>query len=143
MDLADFNALDNRRLEVVADGLTLWRGAQLAVDTTLVSPLCRDGSARRRAAHHDGQRWEQLARGKKTHILNLPGKVAGRGRAVEQRDSSVPVFPCQSTSAECAFGAPGKDGVGLAATVERNPRMQRCKIVCSLFVGPLPVARDR
>ena len=24
--------------------------------------------------------------------------------------------------AECAFGAPGKDGVGLAATVERNPR---------------------
>ena len=27
------NALDNRRLEVVADGLTLWRRAQLAIDT--------------------------------------------------------------------------------------------------------------
>ena len=41
MDLAFFNALDSRRLEVVADGLTLWRGVQLAVDTTLVSPLSR------------------------------------------------------------------------------------------------------
>ena len=30
MDLAAFNALDSRRLEVVADGLTLWHGAQLA-----------------------------------------------------------------------------------------------------------------
>ena len=28
MDLAAFNALDSRRLEVVADGLTLWHGAQ-------------------------------------------------------------------------------------------------------------------
>ena len=28
MDLAAFNSLDNRRLEVVADGLTLWHGAQ-------------------------------------------------------------------------------------------------------------------
>ena len=39
MDLATFNALDGRRLEIVADGLTLWRGAQLAVDTAMVSPL--------------------------------------------------------------------------------------------------------
>ena len=54
MDLAAFNALDSRRLEVVADGLTLWHGAQLAIDTTLVSPLRRDGTARRRAANHDG-----------------------------------------------------------------------------------------
>ena len=30
MDLAVFDALDGRRLEM-ADGLTLWRGAQLAV----------------------------------------------------------------------------------------------------------------
>ena len=41
MDLGEFNALDGRRLEVVADGLSLWRGAQLAIDTTLVSPLSR------------------------------------------------------------------------------------------------------
>ena len=36
--------LDGRRLEVVADGLTLWGGAQLAIDTTLVSPFHQDGS---------------------------------------------------------------------------------------------------
>ena len=54
MDLAHFNALDSRRFEVVADGLTLWRCAQWAVDTILVSPLSRNGAARRRAANHDG-----------------------------------------------------------------------------------------
>ena len=36
MDLAAFNALDGRRLEIVADGLSLWQGAQLAIDTTMV-----------------------------------------------------------------------------------------------------------
>ena len=46
LDLAGVNVLDGRRLEVVADGLTLWHGAQLAKDTTLVSPLQRDGTAR-------------------------------------------------------------------------------------------------
>ena len=44
MDLARPDALDNRRLEVVADGLPLFQGAQLAVDTTAVSVLRRDGS---------------------------------------------------------------------------------------------------
>ena len=34
---------DSRRLEVVADGLPLFHGAQLAMDTTLVSPVGRDG----------------------------------------------------------------------------------------------------
>ena len=34
---------DNRRLEVVADGLPLFGGVQLAIDTTLVSALQGDG----------------------------------------------------------------------------------------------------
>ena len=37
-----------RRL-AVANGLHVWRGAQVAVDTTLVSPLHRDGQPRPRA----------------------------------------------------------------------------------------------
>ena len=41
---------DGRRLEVVADGLPLFGGVQLAVDTTLVSPLHCDGTARRHTA---------------------------------------------------------------------------------------------
>ena len=39
LDFVEFNAFDNRRVEVIAHGLTLWQGAQLAIDTTLVSPL--------------------------------------------------------------------------------------------------------
>ena len=39
MGLAVFDALDGRRLEVVADGLTLWHETQLAIDTILVSPV--------------------------------------------------------------------------------------------------------
>ena len=39
---------------VVVDGLPLFGGAQLAVDTTLVSTLHADGSTRRRAADEDG-----------------------------------------------------------------------------------------
>ena len=35
MDLAEHNRLDNRRLEVVADGLPLFGGVQFAMDTTM------------------------------------------------------------------------------------------------------------
>ena len=55
MDLARPNVLDNRRVEIVADGgLPLFMGAQLAVDTTIVSVLKRDGSVRTRCATIDG-----------------------------------------------------------------------------------------
>ena len=33
---------DGRHLEVVANGVPLFHGAQLAIDTTLVSPVGRD-----------------------------------------------------------------------------------------------------
>ena len=39
---------DDRRIEVIANGLPLWNGAQLAVDTTIVSPLTAAGGARSR-----------------------------------------------------------------------------------------------
>ena len=45
MDLRPPNIIDSRRLEVVADGLPLFGGVQLAVDTTLVSPLHCDRTA--------------------------------------------------------------------------------------------------
>ena len=38
LDLPPRAGADNRRLEVVADGLSLFHGAQLAIDTTMVSP---------------------------------------------------------------------------------------------------------
>ena len=81
MDLATFNALDGRRLEIVADGLTLWRGAQSAVDTTMVSPLRRDGSPKPRAANHDGAALEVARRKKETTYPELAGE-GGRARLV-------------------------------------------------------------
>ena len=44
LDLVPQERVDGRRLEVVADGLPLFHGAQLAVHTTVVAPLKRDGT---------------------------------------------------------------------------------------------------
>ena len=54
LDLLVPNVHDGRRLEIVAVGLPLFGGAQLVVDTTLVSPLRGDGSPRPNAAVRDG-----------------------------------------------------------------------------------------
>ena len=81
VDLAAFNVLDGRRLEVVADGLTLFRGAQVAIDTTVVSPLHRDGTASRRAADVDGAALEAARRRKERTYPGLSGD-GGRARLV-------------------------------------------------------------
>ena len=74
MDLGEFNALDGWRLEVVADGLTLCRGALLAIDTTLVSPLSRDGTASRRGANHDRAALQRARRRKEDTCPELSGE---------------------------------------------------------------------
>ena len=63
---------------MVADGLPLSGGVQLAVDTTLVSPLHCDGTAGRHTAHVDGAVLE-VARRKKE--ATYPELVALRARA--------------------------------------------------------------
>ena len=55
LDLLQHNVVDSRRLEVGADGLPFHGGAQLATDTTLVSPLQWDGRAIRGAAEKNGK----------------------------------------------------------------------------------------
>ena len=50
----DIPVVDERRIEVVANGLPLWHGVQLAVDTTLICPLGRDGAPHPRAAIEPG-----------------------------------------------------------------------------------------
>ena len=81
LDLREFNGLDGRRLEVIADGLSLWRGAQLAIDTTLVSPLHRDGTARRGAADRNGVALDAARRKKERAYPELSGDE-GRARLV-------------------------------------------------------------
>ena len=60
---------DNMRLEVVVDGLPLHGGAQLAVETTLVSARKGDGEPKRGAADHDGVALAATRRDKKKHTL--------------------------------------------------------------------------
>ena len=58
---------DERRIEVVANGLPLWHGAQVAVDTTLVSPLRSDGAPRPHADQEEGVALREARRKKRRH----------------------------------------------------------------------------
>ena len=75
----EFNGLGGRRVEVIADGLLLWHGAQLAIDTTLMSPLHGDGTARRGAANASGVALQAARRVKEATCPELSGE-AGRAR---------------------------------------------------------------
>ena len=67
-----------RRGEVVVDGLPLFQGAQMAIDTTLVCPLTREGVAQPRTATVNGARLEVARRRKEARYPELAGD---RGRA--------------------------------------------------------------
>ena len=69
---------DSRRIEVIADGLPLFHGEQLAVDATLVCALRRDGAARPGAATRDGV---ALAAARKRKERTYPELAGGQGRA--------------------------------------------------------------
>ena len=79
MDLAAHNNLAAHNMEVVADGLTLWHGARLAIDTTLVSPLRHDGSAKFRAADHDGAVLTEARRLKERTYSEVSGEGGRAG----------------------------------------------------------------
>ena len=90
MDLAVPIPGDSRRIEVLADGLALFGGVQLAIDTTLVSPLHADGTARPGAARNDGvalrvarrrkeRRYPELSgHNNRCRLVVLAGEVGGR-----------------------------------------------------------------
>ena len=67
---------DVRRLEVVVDGLPLFGGAQLAVDTTLACAWRSDGQPTTRAAVEDGARVTRARRRKEATYPELVGRHA-------------------------------------------------------------------
>ena len=80
---------DDRRIEVIANGLPLWNGAHLALDTTLVSPLTREGQPRRRtgrfagAALQDARKrtertYPELLNNQRCRLVVLASEVRGR-----------------------------------------------------------------
>ena len=81
LDIGVPNEADARRLEVVVDGLPLFHGAQLGVDTTLVSVLRRDGTPHPRCANEDGAALAAARRRKAARYPELAGQH-GRARLV-------------------------------------------------------------
>ena len=80
---------DARRVEVIANNLPLWNGAQLAVDVTLVSPIKRDGNPIPCAHHTDGvaaaracrrkaATYPELVGGRSARLVTLALEVGGR-----------------------------------------------------------------
>ena len=64
-------AEDVRRIEVLASGLPLFHGAQLAVDITLRSALTSNGEPRPRSARVDGHVCERVRADKETKYAEL------------------------------------------------------------------------
>ena len=80
LDISAPDAADERRLEVIADGLPLFHGAQLAIDTTM-SPLGRDGAPHLQCANVDGAAMLAARRRKQRRHPELAGED-GRARLV-------------------------------------------------------------
>ena len=55
LNLEGVSPHDGRQIEVVANGLPLWNGQQLALDATIVSPVKRNGSSQPGAHCTDGK----------------------------------------------------------------------------------------
>ena len=83
---------DDRRIQVIANGLPLWGGAQLAVDTTLVSPLTAAGAPRRAGGRTTGaallaarrakeRTYPELCRSSRCRLTVLAIEVGGRWSA--------------------------------------------------------------
>ena len=119
LDIGVPNEADARRLEVVADGLPLFHGAQIGVDTTLVSVLRRNGTPHPRCANEDGA---ALAAARKRAILNWlvntgapgwwssPAKLVGVGqRSVVNSSACWPRPRCAVSLKSCGL-EPNKRG---------------------------------
>ena len=81
LDISQSNSTDSRRLEVIAEGFSLFGGGQLALDATLVSVLHRDGTAKRRADTTNGVALREARVRKERTYPELSGSN-GRARLV-------------------------------------------------------------
>ena len=89
LNLQGISSRDSRQIEVVANGLPLWGGAQLAVDATFVSPIRRNGRPQPHAADTDGiqlrtarrrkeQKYAELLRSRRCRLVVIGIETGGR-----------------------------------------------------------------
>ena len=81
---------DGRRIEVVANGLPLWHGAQLALDATIVSPVTRSGDPHPRADTQPGWAVDNAARRKRRDTYPELTRARRCRLALEGRCASEP-----------------------------------------------------
>ena len=152
MDLGAHVQLDGRRLEIVVDGLPLWGGSQLAVDTTMVCPLSRDGVGQRGSATTDGKSLARVRRRKERTYLDLTGehdraRLVVLGVEVGGRWSAETSVFLKSLAAAKARGAPPWLGEQVrAAWLRRWQGLLGCaaarSFACSLLDGPVASGAD-
>ena len=69
----DVPVSDDRRVEVVANGLSLWHGAQHAVEAAIASPVPRAGETQPGADLHPGRAVDSSARRQRHHLPRAAG----------------------------------------------------------------------
>ena len=138
---------DARRLEVVADGLPLFGGAQLAIDTTLVSSVQADGRPRPQCARVDEAALSEARRRKQRTYPELSG-TQGRARLVVLaaevggRWSDEARAFCQSVGQGQSQGSASGVGwsctSGVATSVVINVGLCGCSSICPVPSGQAP-----
>ena len=78
LNIPNVQTLDDRRIEVIENGLPLWGGCQIAVDTTLVSPLTRESQALHDARRNKERVYPELTRGGRCRLVVLGIETGGR-----------------------------------------------------------------
>ena len=136
-------------IEVIANGLALWGGAELAVDTTLVSPLTRAGEPRRRAGrfaaatlHETGKAKEraypELLHNSRCRLVVLGIEVAGRW---SEEAASFITRPFQSCRISC-HGRVQSIPAGGPTTLRNKFRNKTSKLRRSvLYIVRCPAAK--
>ena len=123
---------DARRLEVVANGLPSFHGAQVAVDVTLVCPIQRDGCPRPGADTEPGQalgaQRSHLPRIRAARTLQAGSPCARGGRPLEHSDPKV--SSCFGTWESACFALPLPRCTGPCLATPLGPDVDRCGQHC-------------
>ena len=126
----DVPATEGQRIEVAANGLPLWQGAQIAVDTTLVCPVRRDGQARPGADARPGLALEQgpsVKCERSRSFSRADGAAAASSvlllMLLQQRDAGIHSPPRAGPQPHAGIGAPPRPA--LLHFIRAN--MQDCK----------------
>ena len=135
MDLADFNVLDNGRLEVVADGLlvaecTNGSGHDLSSHRCAAMAQTRGSSPRRGNVGSRSQNERHMSRthrvGGKARLVVLAAEMEGRWSS----ETAHVLCSLAKARTQSALGAPGQDGVPLVATVAHATLQRRFLFPC-------------